>query len=47
MTEPDSTIRFKPDDVPELQEIQTPRKRKPKKREVPGPTDWMPFGVEW
>lgn len=45
MIEPDDTIRFKSDDVPELPEIQAPRKYK--KSEVPEPKDWRPFGVEW
>jgi len=47
MIEPDATIRFSPDDVPDLQEVKKPKKRKHKKREIPEPTDWRPFGFEW
>lgn len=39
MIETDETIRFKPGDVPDLQEIHVPRKRKRQKREVPEPKD--------
>ena len=47
MIEPDTTIRFSPDDAPDLPEAKKPKKRKRKKREIPEPTDWRPFGCEW
>ena len=47
MIEPDDTIRFSPDDVPDLPELRKPEKRKRKKRETPPPTDWRPHGEEW
>lgn len=47
MIEPDTTIRFSPDDVPDLLELRKPKKRKRKKQEIPEPTDWRPFGFEW
>lgn len=47
MIEPDSTIRFKPGDAPELEEAKTPRKNHRKKHEVREPKDWRPFGLEW
>ena len=47
MIEPDTTIRFSPDDVPDLLGLCKPKKRKRKKREIPEPTDWRPFGCEW
>ena len=47
MIEPDTTIRFSSDDVPDMQEVKEPKKRKRKKREIPEPTDWRPFGCEW
>ena len=47
MIEPDTTIRFSPDDVPDMPEVKKPKKRKRKRREVPEPTDWRPFGYEW
>lgn len=47
MIEPDTTIRFSPDDAPDLPEVKKPKGRKRKKREIPEPTDWRPFGCEW
>ena len=50
MIEPDDTIRFSPDDVPgmlEVKKLKKPKGRKRKKREIPEPTDWRPFGCEW
>lgn len=47
MIEPDDTIRFKPGDMPELEEVKAPRKRIRRRREVPEPEDWRPFGAEW
>lgn len=47
MIEPDNTIRFKPDDAPELTEIPVTGKDDRKKIEVPEPKDWRPFGAEW
>lgn len=47
MIEPDTTIRFSPDDTPDMPEVKKPKKRKRKKREIPEPTDWRPFGCEW
>ena len=46
MIEPDDTIRFQKEDVPDLQEVKKPKERK-RKHEEPEPTDWRPFGVEW
>ena len=47
MIEPDDTIRFSKDDVPDLPEIKKVRKRQRKKLEIPEPEDWRPFGAEW
>ena len=47
MIEPDDTIRFSPDDAPDLPELKKPKKRKRRKRETPPPTDWRPHGEEW
>lgn len=47
MIEPDTTIRFSLDDVPDLREVKKPKKRKRQKREIPEPTEWRPFGCEW
>ena len=47
MIEPDDTIRFSPDDAPDMPEVKKPKKRKRKKREIPEPTDWRPLGYEW
>lgn len=47
MIEPDDTIRFSSDDVPDLPELKKPKKRKRKKQEIPEPTDWRPLGCEW
>ena len=50
MIEPDDTIRFSPDDAPDMLEVKKPKKpkgRKRKKRDIPEPTDWRPFGCEW
>jgi hypothetical protein len=47
MIEPDDTIHFKPDDIPELAETQARRNRKRRKRYIPEPEDWRPFDVEW
>ena len=47
MIEPDDTIRFSPDDAPDMLEVKKPKKRKRKKREIPEPTDWRPLGYEW
>ena len=47
MIEPDDTIRFSPDDAPDMSEVKKPKKRKRKKREIPEPTDWRPLGYEW
>lgn len=38
-------IRFSPDDVPELMEINPPKPKE--KKETPPPADWRPFGEEW
>ena len=47
MIEPDDTIRFKKDDVPDMPEIRKFKKPKHKKHEEPEPTDWRPLGMEW
>ena len=47
MIEPDDTIRFQPKDVPDVPEVRKPRKRQRKKRDIPEPKDWRPFGGEW
>ena len=47
MIESDDTIRFSPDDVPDLVELKRSRGRKRKKRDTPEPKDWRPFGFEW
>ena len=47
MIEPDDTIRFKRADVPELPELQQHRQPKRQRQEIPEPTDFRPFGVEW
>lgn len=47
MIEPDDTIRFEKDDVPEMPEIRKFKKPKHKKHEEPEPTDWRPLGMEW
>lgn len=47
MIEPDTTIRFSHNDVPDLPEVKKSKKRKRKKREIPEPADWRPFGCEW
>jgi len=47
MIEPDDTIRFSPDDTPDMPEVKKPKKRKRKKREISEPTDWRPLGYEW
>ena len=47
MIEPDNTIRFEADDVPELPELRKPKKRKRKQRDIPEPKDWRPLGYEW
>lgn len=47
MIEPDDTIRFQAKDVPDLPEVQRPRKRQRKRRDIPEPKDWRPFGCEW
>ena len=44
----DATIRFFPDDQPELPEI--PKQEKPQEPTpppTPEPVDWRPLGVEW
>lgn len=46
MIEPDDTIRFDEDDVPEQSEIQGP-KGAAVRHEEPEPEDWRPFGIEW
>lgn len=46
MIEPDDIIRFKAADIPDLPELEKPR-RKRKKPGVPPPEDWEPFGCEW
>jgi len=47
MIEPDDTIRFEKDDVPEMLEIRKLKKPKHKKHEEPEPTGWRPLGMEW
>lgn len=47
MIEPETTIRFSPDDVPDLPEARKPRKRQRKKRDIPEPKGWRPIGAEW
>lgn len=45
MIEPDDIIRFRPCDVPELEEVREPERRKAEPN--PEPKDWRPFGCEW
>ncbi len=47
MIEPDDTIRFEKDDVPDMPEIRKFKKPKHKKHEEPEPKDWRPLGMEW
>lgn len=47
MIEPETTIRFSTDDVPDLPEMHKPKRWQRKKREIPEPEDWRPIGAEW
>lgn len=48
MIEQETTIRFRPEDVPPLPELyQAGRRFRRRRREVPPPEDWVPIGVEW
>ena len=47
MIEDGDTIRFRPEDVPELPELKSGRRKARRRRETPAPEGWKPLGYEW
>ena len=47
MIEPDDTIRFQPDDVPDTEGCGTQKKPRRRRKPVEPPADFRPFGYEW
>lgn len=47
MIVPNDIVLFRPDDQPDLPELRKQKKRQRKKRDIPEPKDWRPFGYEW
>ena len=45
MIEPETIIRFKQEDTPDISELKKPRKPRKKKLQT-WPFDWLPFGCE-